>query len=175
MGKPEQVTREDVLALLNYDESTGEFKWKFDVSRSAKAGAVAGHVNRKGYVEIRLNGKLHKAHRLAWLVRFGVMPEDGVDHRNRVKSDNRIANLRLCDQELNLQNTNLSSASTSGAKGVNLHPASGLWRARIVKAGKELFLGYFKSIEEARKARIHAEKLIYPYSPLNQTTLGKKS
>jgi hypothetical protein len=43
--------------------------------------------------------------------------------------------------------------SSSGYRGVNLHRASGLWRARIHRNGRETMVGYFSTPEEANAAR----------------------
>jgi len=50
------------------------------------------------------------------------------------------------------------SNSTSGVSGVWYDQKRKKWRARIVLKGKEHFLGYFPTEEEAIQARIEGEK-----------------
>jgi hypothetical protein len=72
-----------------------------------KAGSTAGSVKRNGYVAIKIDGVLYKAHRLAWYLGTGVWPapEIEIDHINRVKGDNRLCNLRLVTRIGNQANT----------------------------------------------------------------------
>ena len=55
---------------------------------------MAGSVHSTGYVRIGIDGRKYTSHRLAWLYVHGVWPSDQIDHINRNRSDNRIANLR---------------------------------------------------------------------------------
>lgn len=53
--------------------------------RKANVGDVAGCVDKDGYIQIRLKGKMYPAHRLAWLYVYGEWPQDEIDHINCVK------------------------------------------------------------------------------------------
>ena len=78
-----------VRDFLSYNPKTGEFRWKVENSRRAKAGSIAGHIAAdSGYIYIRLNGTLYRAHRLAWFFVHGEQP-NVIDHINHDRADNR--------------------------------------------------------------------------------------
>ena len=82
------LTRDEVAALLTYDPETGVFRWKVDRGQRVKVGDIAG-TEFNGYRRIRIKGRAFKAHRLAFLLMTGAMPSDQVDHINGQKDDNR--------------------------------------------------------------------------------------
>ena len=86
-----------LVELLAYDALTGVFTWKLDRANTAKAGGKAGGVITSGkYVDIRVDGKAYKAHRLAWLYVTGDDPGTAtVDHIDCNGLNNAFANLRL--------------------------------------------------------------------------------
>jgi hypothetical protein len=147
----------DVRELLDYDQSTGVFRWKYTMGGSAKAGTVAGSTDSKGYRQIKVNGRLYLAHRLAWLYVHGESPAGDLDHIDRNPSNNAIANLRPCTHAENHQNTGLRSDSSSGVTGVSFVKSSGKWLAYINVNGKRVRLGLFGTIEEASAARAKAK------------------
>jgi len=55
-------------------------------------------------------------------------------------------------------NRDLQSNNTSGVVGVHWHKQSNKWYAHITINKKDIFLGLFDDLEEARKIRIDAEK-----------------
>lgn len=148
----------NIEEALHYDQETGVFTWK--VKRSAiKAGDVAGCLTSAGYTVIRFNRKLHLAHRLAWFFVYGTMPELLVDHRNGVRSDNRIANLRLSTDQQNQRNWS-TIAGASGLRGVNYVARLKKWRAYIAENGKTRHLGCFSTDAEAAAAYDNAARRI---------------
>lgn len=64
-------------------------------------------INERGYVVVKVNGKKYRAHRVIWLWVYETWPTLGLDHINRVKSDNRMENLREVSQRENNQNRTL--------------------------------------------------------------------
>ena len=77
-------------------------------------------------------------------------PDGEVDHINNNTLDNRKSNLRICSHRQNQLNQKLSRRNTSGYRGVSKYGKK--WRAYISINGNDLFLGYFKTPEEAAKA-----------------------
>jgi hypothetical protein len=142
------LTQERLKELLRYDPDTGVFTWRI-TRRNAKQGAVAGTVSLKGYRYVSVDSKLYGAHRLAWFYQTGCWPLDELDHINRHRDDNRIANLREASRIINCQNTSLRKDSRTGHRGVGWHKATGRWRARLQAHGKMLELGYFDDLEHA--------------------------
>ncbi len=91
-----KALRDEVTAKLGYDATTGEFRWKYGETIAAKVrGMKAGHVQRAGYLTIRLGGRLYYGQRLAWLVSYGVWPMVPVEFVDRNKANTAIANLVL--------------------------------------------------------------------------------
>jgi hypothetical protein len=87
------LTAERLREQLRYDAETGVFTRRVE-SGHACVGDVAGSVHSTGYVRIGIDGWKYTAHHLAWLYVHGVWPSDQIEHINRKRSDNRIANLR---------------------------------------------------------------------------------
>lgn len=95
------------------------------------------------------------AHRLAWFYAYGVWPQDQIDHRNGIRSDNRICNLREATNSLNKANERRRTDNTSGFKGVHRRE-NGRWRARIGVGNRRLALGDFDTPEAAHTAYCQA-------------------
>lgn len=115
--------------------------------------------DRGGYV-IGPNGI--KLHRVIMRAESG----DIVDHINRCPRDNRKANLRLTDAQGNARNRTKQSNNESGVPGVGWHKGGKMWNARITINRKTMSLGYYKTIEEATKARQEAERMYFgKFSP----------
>ena len=120
------------------NKKTGEF-----IRRSTQggktAGSVAGYINKTdGYVRVRVDTQMWLAHRLAFLYVKGRFPRGELDHKDDVRSNNGLKNLRECSISLNCANRRMSSLNTSGYRGV-YKKRKGLWYA---KCGKNT-LGYF--------------------------------
>lgn len=138
--------------VLDYDPRSGVFTRRTG-GRGVAAGDVAGCLDkRRGYLLIRVGGRLYKAHRLAWLYVHGEWPPNEIDHVNCEKNDNRIANLRLATGSQNQANKRLQANNTSGAKGVSWLANRNKWKARIRINGKLKHLGHFERIEDAADA-----------------------
>lgn len=145
------LTADRVRELLSYDPDTGIFTWC--VARPGMpAGSIAGWCDEKGYRRISIDDTPYRAHRLAWLWVHGVWPSSELDHRNQVKSDNRIENLREVTRAQNQQNRPLFKNNTSGFAGVSWKAREQRWRARFCMGGVSKELGLFKTPEAANEA-----------------------
>lgn len=151
------LTQSALKKDLHYDPETGEFTWLVSTNYNALAGSTAGCLDRQEYQVIRVQGKNYKAHRLAWLYTHGEFPPDGLDHKNRDRSDNRISNLRLATNAENMQNIPIPSSNTSGHIGVSWDKATQKWLAQIQINRKKINLGRFHNLEDAIAARKAAE------------------
>ena len=147
--------------VLDYCPETGWFTRK-------ATGFIAGGVNPVlGYVQISVFGERHYGHRLAWLHVHGRWPSGNIDHINGCRSDNRISNLRECNQEQNGQNRGPQRNNSSGYKGVKWHKGAKKWAAAIKANGKHIHLGLFTDKEDAAKARKEAEIQFHEFSPIH--------
>lgn len=156
-----ELTAEYLRSILHYDRETGIFTWKVRTSSRIKLGDVAGSQNGQGYLQVKLQSRLYLAHRLAWLYMHGAWPKDQLDHVNRVRTDNRIANLREATNKQNQQNASKRSDNTSGYPGVCWNKQRSKWVARIKHNYKDIHLGYFENLEDAIAARKAAEKFYW--------------
>lgn len=154
------LTQERLKELLDYNPETGAFTRRMS-RRGAAAGSVAGSVHNRGYVQITVDGANHLAHRLAWLYVYGVWPTQDTDHINRVRNDNRIANLRDVSHRENMLNTGVRSDNTSGVIGVCWVAARGKWHSCIGVFGRTRHLGRFADFNDAVAARRAAEVEVY--------------
>lgn len=164
------LTQEHLHECLRYNPDTGVFHWisrplshfssvRFQKSFNNKmSGSMAGFVMNKGYIHISIDGVQYLGHRLAWLYVYGVMPEIEIDHKNGIRTDNRIDNLRSVDRKTNMENKARYSNNTSGFHGVHQIKKSGKWQARIYIDGKRVSLGCFDDFKSAVEARINAER-----------------
>jgi hypothetical protein len=161
----ETLTQERLKELLHYDPETGVFRWRFSNGKWVKPWDVAGWIHKTGYAIIRVGGKQHKAHRLAWLYVYGVFPEKPLDHINRNKIDNRIGNLREATRSENAQNMDKHKDNTSGFMGVSFNKRSQKWVSQIQIQGIKKHLGYFQTPEEAHVAYVNAKATYHMFNP----------
>ena len=94
------LTQERVRELFDYCQTTGNLIWRVTKSATAPAGSVAGSVNKRGHVNLMVDKRMYAAHQVVYVLHHGVVPPE-IDHINRVKTDNRIENLRPCTSAQN--------------------------------------------------------------------------
>lgn len=146
--------------LLEYNPDSGVLTRRISI-RGHNAGSVAGTVMANGYRGITVDGRHYYAHRLAWLMVTGLMPETDIDHVNGLKDDNRLTNLRLATRSQNNGNARRRKDNTSGYKGVSFHPQTEKWRAAIHIKGRKHHIGLFQTPEEAHQAYINQAKQVF--------------
>ena len=145
-----------VRELFAYSPETGSITWA--VRRcGVKCGSEAG-TEFKGYRRVRIDAKLILAHRLAWAIYYGRWPPEQIDHINQNRADNRISNLREASHSDNMVNRAYPRGA-SGVTGVSKHKRG--WQAEISVNWKHVYVGIFKTIEEAASARADAAKKQY--------------
>ena len=143
---------------LDYNPETGVFTWLIAPS-GRSVGSIAGGSKSNSYVRIKLDGKMHQAHRLAWNTLYPddlLGPCDEIDHIDHDRTNNRAANLRKVSKQENMQNKSMYRRNTSGIVGVGLMPECSLWRARIRIEGT-LIEKHFRRFEDACSQRIEWE------------------
>lgn len=158
------ITQEELKQRVSYDKETGKFT-RLASKRGDAANKETGTLNGKGYVLLWVAGKLHKAHRMAWLYEYGKLPDGDIDHINGIKNDNRIENLRLATRSENNQNRKTANKN-------NKHCMIGVRKNRIGKYvasitidRKAIHLGCFDTIEEASFAYQKAKTKHHPFAP----------
>jgi hypothetical protein len=143
--------------LLSYNPESGELRWKVKRGRTTGVNSIAGSVDRKGYLAVKVSGETYRAHRICWALYYGEDPELNIDHINGQRSDNHIANLRLATISENNYNIGMKSNNTSGHRGVSYRNDTKKWRAYITIDGQKKWLGVYDCVEEAIDARLKAE------------------
>ena len=135
---------------LLYNKNTGIFYWNVNRQKIQK-GSIAGGLSSEGYIQIRVLGKKMSAHRMAWLLHYGTLPNN-IDHINGIKTDNRIENLREATQSENMRNYAHNTKNTSDYKNVVWNKKAFKWQVGLRVEGKKKHIGLFNSINEAVEA-----------------------
>lgn len=149
------LTAERLRELLEYAPTTGLFRWRLTRPGRGAKDWFAGSPHGSGYLVICVEQTNYRAHRLAWLHVKGAWPLRTIDHKNRLKADNRFDNLRDRSQRLNNQNRDggVERRETKGGT---------RWRARISHFGRLVTVGTFDSEAAAEAARVDAKQTMHP-------------
>jgi hypothetical protein len=125
-----------------------------------------GYVNPGGYGMFKQNGKPSLAHRIAYEMAHGDIPDKFlIDHRCHERSCVNPSHLRLATKKQNGENLYGANAdSTSGVRGVGWHKAAGKWVARVVHNGTSHYLGLFADLAEAEAAVIAKRNELFTHN-----------
>lgn len=110
-----------------------------------------------GYIRIEIDEQIIKIHRLIAFCFLGLnnirgnRNTDIPDHINKIKTDNRVDNLRIVNVSENAFNRN--------PKGCYFHKKYKKWCATIKANGKQIHLGSYDTEEEARNAYLTAKEI----------------
>lgn len=135
---------------IGYDSNGAEFY--FDLEDYNKIKDVCWLVGEDNRVSGRKNGRMIRLHKLITGTGENVI----IDHINHNARDNRKSNLRVSNKQTNGINRPCNKNNKLGVKGVCV-TKSGKYFARIAINGKEMYLGSYETIEEAKQARYEAE------------------
>lgn len=143
-----------------FSHNDGVLTWVKPTSNRVKAGSIAGWVDGKGYLRIRLLGRSYGVHRIVYEMHYGPIP-DGmeIDHIDHNPLNNKIENLRVVCRAGNMKNTSKPIHNRTGVIGVSLCSRTGKFLASIQVDGKTKYLGRYMSIEGAAEARKEAERM----------------
>lgn len=156
--KEDLLTIKRLKELLIYDIETGFFIWK-------KNGLRAGWNDSDGYRKIQIDGVYYREHRLAWFYVYLKWPSNEIDHRDGVRNNNRILNLRDATRSQNRQNLSIKTKWESKTRGCSWHKKTKKWQAYIIVNKKWYALGYFNSREEAGSAYLTAKQRLHTFQP----------
>lgn len=158
--KPIDVDRCNEL----FEYRDGQLIRKVATSRNVKVGDVVGSVGKRGYKSVRVDYISLKVSRIIYAMHHGDPEGMQVDHINHDRLDNRIENLRLVTNQMNLRNATKQKRSKSGFTGVSWDKLNESWMARIGVGEKDIWLGRFKKKRDAIFRRKLAE-IAYGFHP----------
>lgn len=147
--KPE-VTQARLKELFVYKE--GALWNKVTRNNHVKAGTPAGHKSDRGYINIRVDQRMYRAHRLIFLFHHGWLPKL-IDHIDCDRTNNRIENLRACTKSENGMNRAKSTSSTGFR---NVYRNGEKFYVSLRKQGKTVHIGIFSSVKDAAVAAARA-------------------
>ena len=153
-----QLNAERVRELLDYDPVTGALDWINPTERSPREGGKAGAVGRSGSKYqfrrfIQIDNDRYPAHRVVWLHVHGGWPKGFLVPRNGNYDDLRLENFDDLSASEAARRGGPRRTNTSGYRGVTWAKDKQRWLAYITHNYKKVFIGYYKTKEEAISAR----------------------
>jgi hypothetical protein len=164
------LTQQKLKELVFYCHERGGLFWINSPTPKSriKIGHRAGSIDSHGHRQTSLFGTVYMEHRLVWFYHHGRWPNDQIDHVNGIRDDNRLENLRECNQSQNSQNQRKASKNntSTGILGVSKHKNSSRFTSAICTNKKQIYLGTFDTPEEAHKAYVQAKRQHHPFGRL---------
>lgn len=149
-------TAERVRSLFHYEPETGELTRRTSVG-GVVTGSVAGSQGADRRVQLYVDGRNYRAHRVIWLLVTGAWPRLTIDHIDGDASNNRWSNLRDVSHRINLENRHgPTRANCNRMMGVSRNHDR--FMARLKVDGKQVYLGTFDTPEEAHSAYLESKR-----------------
>lgn len=152
--KPKNATLKIIDECLNYFPISGILIWTKPKSFSVKVGQPFGATTKGGYRAGNVNKQPIKAHHICWYKFYGEWPSLQLDHRNNIRDDNRIRNLREVTDKQNRHNAKANKTNKTGEVGITFLDK---WRKKkyhvdIFRNGIRLSSFHY-TLEEAKGVR----------------------
>lgn len=143
---------DNLRSRFRYDPHSGLIYRVKSGSWLCNIGKPTGKLCKDGYVRISINSTYFSAHRVAWALHHGAFPVQQIDHINRVRSDNRIVNLR----EVSMRENQTNKGRNIDLVGTTYLPSINKWQAQIKLGDRYRYLGTFGNQTDARCAYLAA-------------------
>jgi len=155
------LTHKELIRQVMYNPWTGYFYWKISKQGMKGIGTIAGTLDKtSGYFKMCILSKQYRTHRIAWFYVYGYMPENQIDHKDRIRHHNWIKNLREVSSQCQNRNKGNSKNNISGIKGVSLDKGKDKWTAIITLNYRNYNLGSYTNFDEAVCHRLAGEQCL---------------
>jgi len=153
------IIEEKIKHMLTYKD--GFLFWNNRTGKMAHLnGRQAGSYDSHGYLKVTVNHKVFAVHRVVFFLHYGWWPKQ-IDHKNRVRDDNRIENLRPCNYSGNRVNSKDSSNQSVYGKNISKHKITGKYKVELSNLNKKIYFGYYDDLELAQLVASEARKKYY--------------
>ena len=162
MSKKDLPSPEYLRQRLRYEPETGRLIWLSHPDLPQKwntryAGTEAGNVGARGYRDVRIYGRVLKAHRIIWAILHNQWPSHEIDHIDGNRANNKVNNLRHATRTENNHNIGISRRNKSGVMGVFWEDKRRKWKAYIRVNNVQNNIGRYDTFDDAVAARKEAE------------------
>lgn len=149
---------------------TDEERFWSRVTKTESCWNWTGTKSDSGYGLISINGTVNRAHRLAWELLVGPIPEGiHIDHRCMNKSCVNPEHLRHATHKQNSEHLALRSTNKSGYRGVSFSTKRGAWRVQISHNYRTINGGFFSDVHEAGEAAKALRNELFTHNDLDRT------
>lgn len=136
------------------------------IKKSGTRGKIGNVIKSKtgdGYIVLSFQGKRTLIHRFIFYCYHGTL-YPLIDHKNTIRDDNKIKNLRVATHSQNMQNMiKPSSNNTTGYLGVSWNTKNEKYHAQINANGKVRHIGCFTCPIEAHKAYLAEKRQLHEF------------
>ena len=146
-----RITADTVKNLRICPESPTGLIWEGNKHYLTPDGNPSGTLNKRGYYQTYVRGKIYLNHRLIFFMVHGFEPEI-VDHIDNNPLNNHPDNLRAATKQENQCNCDKRSNNTSGYKGVSFDKRRGTWYGQVGSHGDIYSTPSFHTAEECHEA-----------------------
>lgn len=157
-----QLTKGVISFVDDEDFDLSQFKWRTALN---KRSYTAYGVREISFCELGKDRKRKSEHlhRVILERKIGreLTAEEVTDHIDGNGLNNRRCNLQAVTQSQNMFRARLSKSNTTGYKGIWWNKSKKGWDVYINKNKKRYRFGRFKNFDEAIKARLEAERIIW--------------
>ena len=143
-----RLSYEELKDLFSYNQLTGILTWNASVQYHKLGGELAGSPNGL-YWYVTINGKKYKRSRIAWFIVTGEVPIE-IDHIDGNRLNDCFFNLRNVTRRENMINQKIHREGK--LPGYFYVKSRNRYQAEIKINNKKVFIGWFKTAEEANKA-----------------------
>lgn len=141
---------------------TGCWQWKL-------------YINRGGYGHLNRQGVTYRAHRVAYELAKGPIPEDlNIDHRCHNRACINPDHLRAATQKQNLENYGNAWGNT-GIRGVHYIKAKNRYLASVRHHGKQYYCGIHKTAEEAEATVVAKRNELFTHNDADRRAIQNES